>query len=68
MSGFGTSNNALLPSAAKVATASAEAIAAAAPPPAAPPASPAPDLVSGVSNAANSNAGAPHLYVMVYAH
>ncbi|KAL0052525.1 hypothetical protein WJX82_003404 [Trebouxia sp. C0006] len=57
LSTFGTTNKALLPSAAEVATASAEAIAAAAPPAAAPPASPAPDLTSGINNAANSNAG-----------
>jgi hypothetical protein len=66
LSDFGTTNNALLPSAAEVATASAEAIAAAAPPAAAPTASPAPNLASGINNAANSNAGAPHLYVNVY--
>ncbi|DBA69790.1 TPA: hypothetical protein ACH3X2_012512 [Trebouxia sp. C0005] len=57
LSNFGTTNNALLPSAAEVATASAAAIAAAAPPAAAPPASPAPNLASGINNAANSNAG-----------
>ena len=64
LSTFGTTNNALLPSAAEVATASA----AAAPPAATPPASPTPDLASGINNAANSNAGAPQLYVIVYTH
>ena len=51
-----------------MATASTKAIAAAAPPAAAPPGSPTPDLTSGINNAANSNAGAPHSHGIAYAH